>query len=54
MTVVKQKTAKCVNNTYQTSLTLGKEYEIVYEKENKYYVLNDKGNVTTYYKSRFK
>lgn len=35
-------------------LTIGKKYEILAEEENKVFVMNDKGEKKSYYKSRFK
>lgn len=43
----------CVNNTYQTYLTLEKEYLVKDIKENKVVITDDTGNYGTYYLSRF-
>ena len=52
-TNTKKKKMVCQHNSY-AHLTIGNEYEILGEEENKIFVINDNGKKTSYYKSRFK
>lgn len=49
----KKKTVICQYANYAT-LTVGNRYEIIDEEDNKYFVIDDKGKKTSFYKSRFK
>jgi len=42
----------CEHNSH-ADLTVGNNYEILGEEENKVFVINDKGKKMSYYKSRF-
>lgn len=43
-----------INKHSETSLTLNKKYNVIGEEDNKYLIKNDKNEIKTYYKSRFK
>lgn len=45
----------CIDNSKgSVSLSIGKEYEVIFERTNKYRILNDVGVITEYTKKRFK
>lgn len=46
---------RCINNSRGTvNLSIGKEYEVDFEIDNKYGIVNDVGIITEYTKDRFK
>jgi len=52
MKTKQKKMMVCEHNSH-ADLTVGNNYEILGEEENKVFVINDKGKKMSYYKSRF-